>query len=761
MGDADYEFQQALTVESVPSKATALDRQIIEASPHIFLAVDRKGHILRSNPAFRRLVREVSHATELHALIRRPQADALDALIRRVFQGEVVASLELVMVGATGDEHIFQASAYPIFEEGGVRACVFSGIDVTPQAVRQRELEQLEAFFAQVLYHIPFTLSVMDPEGRCLYLNPAAVRDDRQRNWAIGRDVVAYFEHLGLDASAARRRLEMLRLAVRERRVVSFDEHVVGLNGEELYFHRIMAPVIDENGTVDFVIEAGRDITDREKIRQALMSMRHQLASYLKQAPFAIIRWNPDFTVKAWNATAENIFGFTEKEVIGRNPAEFMLPPSRKDEVYGIFQQLNNGRGGTHNVNENLTKSGEVIVCSWYNTPLRDDEGKLVEVVSVAHDITGRARRSEMRAQSEERFRLLVQNASDTITVIDENGLIRFVSPSVYRVFGYDPEKLLEKSVLDFIHPDDMEAAQAAFRQTLNDPKATPFFELRLAHARGHWVHTETVTSNLLDDPRVRGVVMNTRDITERKAFERRLIAAKEEAETMAQIKNTIVNNISHEVRTPLTAILGFAEILVEEVPDDQREFAQLVYTSGKRLMQTLNSVLDFSRLESGELTLKIEEVDILPIIDETLTLFHSQAEQKRIAVSVDIPARPVLLSVDPNALSRIMSNLVSNAVKFTPSGGEISIAVVEEEMQVVIRVSDNGIGMSEAFLPQLFQAFKQESEGLSRQHRGSGLGLAITRRLIEAMRGTISVTSRQGVGTTFTVMLPQWEDLT
>lgn len=758
MGDADFGLDQGVTLGEAPPGTHRFDAHFFNASPHVLFVVNQRGEVLQGNPAFHRLAGDVKHIA--HFLNAQPLAQ-LEDKVRLVFEGETSPPFELVVDAGESGNRVLLTSAFPLYDEGGVVACGFNAMDVTPKAVRRKQLEDLEAFFAQVLFHLPVALAVMDTEGRHLYLNPAAVNDPSLRHWAIGKDVVAYFGKLGIDQSVAVRRQAILQRAVDEKRVVTFDEYVVGVKGKAYYFHRIVAPVLDEHGTVDFVLEVGEDITTREEMKYALLSSRKRLESYMEQAPFAIIRWNSDFTVKSWNATAEAIFGFTANEVLGKHPADFLVPATRRAEVKQIFKKLKRGMVGNHNVSENLTKSGELLVCSWYNTPIPDEDGRFYEAVSVAHDITGRTRRSQMRAHSEERFRKLVQNASDIITVIDENGIIRYVSPSVYRVFGYNPERLLDVCVIDLVHPDDQAAARDAFVETINFPRETPFFELRIAHAKGHWVHTETVTSNLMDDPRVGGLVMNTRDISERKAIERGLIAAKEEAEAMARIKNTIVNNISHEVRTPLTAILGFAEVLVEEVPPEHREFAELVYTSGKRLMQTLNSVLDFSRLESGEMSLKFEEVDVLTLVLEAHTLFTSQAEQKNISLLLEKPVGPVVLSLDPNAFSRILSNLLSNAIKFTPSQGTVTVRVEDLENKVQLHVSDTGIGMSESFLPQLFQEFKQESEGLSRQHRGSGLGLAITRRLVEALHGKISVQSKQGHGSTFTVMFPKWEDLT
>ena len=249
----------------------------------------------------------------------------------------------------------------------------------------------------------------------------------------------------------------------------------------------------------------------------------------------------------------------------------------------------------------------------------------------------------------------------------------------------------------------------------------------------------------------------SSRNVTERERHERQLVAAKEAAEAAAQLKSTIVNNISHEIRTPLTAILGFAEVLMEEVEGEQRQFAELISRSGHRLMGTLNAVLDLARLESGQMRFRPEPLDLHAAAEEAVALFRQQAEQKGLALELARATPgppPIQAHLDPDGAHRILSNLLSNAIKFTWRGG-VRVEVGADGAGVYLRVADTGPGISEAFLPHLFEEFRQASAGLARQHEGSGLGLAITKRLVEGMGGTIGVESVEGEGATFTVRFP------
>jgi signal transduction histidine kinase len=222
---------------------------------------------------------------------------------------------------------------------------------------------------------------------------------------------------------------------------------------------------------------------------------------------------------------------------------------------------------------------------------------------------------------------------------------------------------------------------------------------------------------------------------------------------------------MSHEIRTPLTSIIGFAEAIGDRGPEvsspngngqEVPHFASLIEKSGRRLLETLNSVLDFSQLEAGSMSLNPQRINVNSEIEETLELFQTRAQDADVTLNVDLPGSPLQAYADPEALRRILRNLVSNAVKFTDPGGSITIRAEQVADDVHLEVEDTGIGIDPQFVPHLFDAFKQESTGNERTHEGSGLGLAVAKRLVNLMHGSIDVETAKGEGTRFTVQLPQ-----
>jgi two-component system CheB/CheR fusion protein len=236
---------------------------------------------------------------------------------------------------------------------------------------------------------------------------------------------------------------------------------------------------------------------------------------------------------------------------------------------------------------------------------------------------------------------------------------------------------------------------------------------------------------------------------------------AKDEAEAASRAKSTFLANMSHEIRTPLTAILGLADVIRAKSEGSQfDEHISRIKSAGSRLMDTLSSLLTLAKLEAGNMQVELQPVAITDETLEVVELFRERAEEKGLTLdfSVTPEVRDAIVNLDAGALNSALQNLISNAIKFTQEG-EVEVAVRtsnhSDTEHIAIDVRDTGIGISNEFRPYLFDDFRQESDGLTREHEGSGLGLAITKQLVEAMEGTIEVESERGSGSTFTVTFP------
>ncbi|MCS4057950.1 sensor histidine kinase, partial [Salinibacter ruber] len=234
---------------------------------------------------------------------------------------------------------------------------------------------------------------------------------------------------------------------------------------------------------------------------------------------------------------------------------------------------------------------------------------------------------------------------------------------------------------------------------------------------------------------------------------EERLVQAREEAEEAAQLKSAMLANMSHEVRTPLMSMIGSADLLREDLEEaglegEPADMAEQIFRSGQRLRETLDSVLELSRLESGAYTLDDDSAYLDVVVREVAQELNLRAHEKGIQLEVGSPGASVEAGLDETAVRRIVRNLVENAIKFTPEGGKVQVRVEpEDEETALLAVEDTGVGIAEEAREDIFDAFKQESEGLGREYEGSGLGLSIVDRLTTMLGGTIEVESEKGTG--------------
>ncbi len=364
----------------------------------------------------------------------------------------------------------------------------------------------------------------------------------------------------------------------------------------------------------------------------------------------------------------------------------------------------------------------------------------------------------EMASRNEMLFRSLVQHTSDLLTLIREDSVIFFQSPSSRPLLGFEPDEMIGSAVLDFVHPDDRPEIGRWLSRLLSEhrdeerPFSAPVF--RALNKKGGFIWAESTVLDLRKDPIIRGLIIHTRDVGMRKTAEDELVRARDEAERMVRMRTAFLANMSHDIRTPLTSITGFANILAEEIEGEHKEFAELIGRAGRRLLTTLNAVLDMAQSEAGALKPRWVVADLSREIREAVAILSPLALEKGITLHADTPG-PLWAPVDVAFFHRILNNLVGNAIKYTYEGG-VTMELFDEGANVHLKVIDTGPGMSESFQRQLFQEYQRERTSFLHASDGVGLGLAITQRLVHLMNGEVGVESAPGSGTVFHIRLPK-----
>jgi PAS domain S-box-containing protein len=449
--------------------------------------------------------------------------------------------------------------------------------------------------------------------------------------------------------------------------------------------------------------------------------------------------------------------GWTPEELIGREAHSLMHPEDRAVAAQ-VFAALMSGGGlGLRRTYQQrtVTRDGDWVWVEGSPQLICDAKGRPAGVVTQLRDITARKQAETALAESEARYRMLADRATDIILQTDAEGVIGYISPACRRL-GYAPEEMVGRQALEFIHEDDRDLTVERLRSLF---AGTPQTESERREYRaipkdgGPSVWLEGNSSVIQgEDGRIVGAVSLLRDVTERRAFEDELHRKRAEAEAATIAKSEFLANMSHEIRTPLTGIMGFAGLLedVEGLPPTAHTFAARIATASRALLAVVNDILDFSKIEAGQIELHSEAFDPGVFVAETTELVMAQAHEKRLMLTVRREgALPPAVSADAGRLRQVLLNLLTNAVKFTDAGG-VTVTVSHAGEVLRLEVTDTGLGIAPDRTQRLFQRFSQADGSINRQYGGTGLGLAICKSLTQVMGGQIGVVSEPGRGSTF-----------
>ena len=462
---------------------------------------------------------------------------------------------------------------------------------------------------------------------------------------------------------------------------------------------------------------------------------------------YAIFMTDPDGIITNWNFGAQQILGYTEEEIIGKDAARFFTPEDRSKNVPRKELETAATLGRAEDERWHVRRDGSHFWASGIVTPVLDQTGKLIGFSKVMRDMTERNKLTQER----DRFFAL---SMDMLSIVHLDGRFQRANPAFQKVLGYSEEELLAMSLFELVHPDDLADTLRGYEK-LSAGQPVSFMENRLRVKDGSYRWVAWSYFPVPEDGLAFGV---GRDTTEVRRLDEVLRLRAQELEDANRVKDEFLATMSHELRTPLTSILGWARLLnSNKLGEKEKERAvHVIQRNAEAQSKLIEDLLDVSRIITGKLRIEVQPVSFASIADSVVNSLRPaiDAKQLELETSIDPAAGPIL--GDPARLQQIVTNLLSNAIKFTPNGGRIEVSLERDQSHVRLRVKDTGVGIAAEHLPHIFERFRQVDSSNVRAHGGLGLGLAIVDYLVRQQEGTVSAESAGvGKGAIFTVEFP------
>jgi PAS domain S-box-containing protein len=552
----------------------------------------------------------------------------------------------------------------------------------------------------------------------------------------------------------------------REQAVIAADDELTVTyrsrhkHGGYVWLESSVRALRDEaGGAVTGFQEAARDIGEREQAEQDLRAAEERYRDLFENSPSGLARTTLDGKLIDANPAYASLLGYDSVEHLRADgPSDLTGLYENASDRDAVFETVRQGLARGLEVRLRRRDGSWVWVAADVN-PTTDADGELTGWQGAMIDITARKQAEEALRESEERFRLLAENATDVITRVSTQSITHYVSPASRELYGYEPEEMVGRSAWEYIHPDD----HPRVRQTsdaVRIPGRHDFaVEYRARRKDGSYIWVESRVRTLWDPVTGEAAEFQnaTRDISERKLAESELCRAKEEAEQANRAKSDFLSGMSHELRTPLNAILGFTGTLLMGLPgplnDEQIKQLRTVQQGGRHLLSLINDLLDLARIESGKLELHPEPINCPELLEGVAGGLRPLAEQKGLGLAVRCCDDLVELTCDRRAVSQILINLINNAIKFTDSGSvrlELSQRLDGNRSVTRFSVIDTGRGIAPEDHARLFAAFEQIKNAEGPVGEGSGLGLQISQALAAKIGGHITVESLPGKGSVF-----------
>jgi PAS domain S-box-containing protein len=531
----------------------------------------------------------------------------------------------------------------------------------------------------------------------------------------------------------------------------------------------IMYGIIEllKNDTSDFsppaalVFEEIGNLIAEFMIRKETEKRVSLLASLVESSQNAIICTDLSGNIIFCNDSTLYLYGYSSKELIGR-PASFLYSSEQQSLVNSLPRKIADNESIDSLEIKGIRKDGEAVYVSLIISPIRENT-KLVGISISSQDITARICVEKELKRTNYLKQAILDSTNHMIIMTNTEGVIQIFNKAAENTLGYRAEEVVGKATPIIIHKkEEIERRAQELTKELGKP-VSPGFDVFVVKSRegicdeNEWTYVRkdgtclpvlmTITSIFNSKNEIIGHMGVIRDLTERKKFDK--------------MKEEFISTVSHELRTPLTSILGSLDLIIhgniDDLKPDTKKMLEIAYRNGDRLVSLINDILDIDKIEAGKMTFNFEKVELGPLIYQLVETNIPYAEKFKVNLKVLPVPESILVFVDPNRLTQAITNLISNAIKFSPASETVIVQVERQHNhKVKIDIIDHGPGIPQEFRDRIFQKFSQSDSSDHRSRGGTGLGLSISKLIIENFKGEIGFVSEQGIGSTFFIILDE-----
>jgi len=519
----------------------------------------------------------------------------------------------------------------------------------------------------------------------------------------------------------------------------------------------------DENGTPIGLIGTVQNITARKSAEAELLESQQKLYMHLHRTPLGVIDHNPNTEITEWNPAAERIFGYSREEVLGRSALGLIVTNSAKPRIEQAWKSLLSRQGGHKITNENITKDGRTIICEWYNTPLFDEKGNVIGVSSLVQDITDRVRVQEelekhrlhleelVKSRTEEIHEqaLIIDQVNDSVVSTDFDGIIKSWNKGAEKMFGMTAAQAIGENI-SIVYPNEQH--DLLFNTILPQLKKKGEFETEVEVQRNNGELFYVLLSlsqkhDLQGNPT--GLIGYAIDITERKNSENKILLQHKALEAANKELETFSYSVSHDLRSPLRAIDGYTDLLLEDYydlfNDEGKQHFQRIRKNAQRMAELIDDLLKLSRV--GRQQLHKRPVNLSLMSMDIIQKHQDENPQHNVTVEVE---DNICVKGDPSLLQITLDNLISNAWKYTEKTASPKIQFYRIKLNgtTTYCIKDNGVGFDMSYSNKLFGAFQRLHS--PEEFSGNGIGLATVSRIINRHGGRVWAEGAVNKGATF-----------